>query len=196
MEEACSLLATVSATLSFPSHVHSNLIMVSQKLSRDITDKTVPSSATSSQDTRTGISVSDYAASFIVTSKIGHPEFHSPLVLEACQLLVKEFIRGVQVGDVSFPLQATACVEGDCTSALQAWLIGYTRLDLEQTFLPDAIPLYEDTWPAIEHLIFEPVRMNVANHSVILCSGLQPKSRNIQLLCSLEQTERHLSSGS
>jgi hypothetical protein len=69
-------------------------------------------------------------------------------------------------------------------------------LDLKQTFFPDAIPLYEDTWPAIEHLIFEPVSMNIIDYSVILCSGLQPKCRDIQLSCLLEQTERHLSLGS
>jgi len=38
--------------------------------------------------------------------------------------------------------------------------------------------------------------MNIAIHSVILCSRLQPKGRDVQLLCLLEQTERHLSSRS
>jgi len=69
-------------------------------------------------------------------------------------------------------------------------------LDLEQTLLSDAIAFYEDAWSAIDHLILESIRVNVAFYSVILCSRLQPKRWYIQLLGLLEQTERHLSSPS
>ena len=69
-------------------------------------------------------------------------------------------------------------------------------MGLEQALLSDAIALYQDTWPAIKHLVFESVRMNVAFYSLILCSRLQPKRRDIQLLGLLEQTERYLSSRS
>jgi hypothetical protein len=69
-------------------------------------------------------------------------------------------------------------------------------LDLEQALLPNPITLYEDTWPAIDHPVLESVCMNVAFYRVILCSRLQPKRRDVQLLGLLEQTECHLPSWS
>ena len=68
--------------------------------------------------------------------------------------------------------------------------------DLQQALLPNAITLYEDTRPAIDHLVLESVRVDVAFHRVILCSRLQPKHRDVQLLGLLEQPERYLSSRS
>jgi hypothetical protein len=57
--------------------------------------------------------------------------------------------------------------------------VAYLALGLEQALLSDAIALYQDTRPAIKHLVLESIRVNVAFHSVILCSRLQPKRRDI-----------------
>jgi|SRR6267154_2043025 len=51
--------------------------------------------------------------------------------------------------------------------------------NLEQALLSDAIALYQDTRPAIDHLVLETVRTNVAFYSIILCSRLQPKRRDV-----------------
>jgi hypothetical protein len=52
-------------------------------------------------------------------------------------------------------------------------------VNLKQALLSDVIALYQDTRPAIEHLVLESVRTNVAFYSIILCSGLQPKCRDV-----------------
>lgn len=66
------------------------------------------------------------------------------------------------------------------------------HMGLEQA-LPDVIALDEDAWSTIEHLVLEPICADVVLHRLVLCPRLQPDRGDVQLLCLLEQVERHLS---